>query len=223
MKFAIYLITTVLLFASSISFGQTNIKAQDSVVCMYNNDISTLGMGLVLAPDSFEVYNDSLLLNPYQRLIMHYNGNKAKFCPKFYKPDYGIMHFVCIGITNKAYKIIVNYSNVKYLPRKKQYEFRTWRDYIMNSNGIDKITDNASDADYSILYKGSSENSDTIKVPHQASCCPVEMKGDWVKVVYNCFIDGPCDKYLGKCQNPLTGWIQWRKGNKLLINIFLME
>jgi hypothetical protein len=58
----------------------------------------------------------------------------------------------------------------------------------------------------------------------------MEMRGDWVKVKYDCFYNDennkyegqPCQNFVNQCQNPLIGWIRWKQGNKLLIEIFLM-
>jgi hypothetical protein len=59
---------------------------------------------------------------------------------------------------------------------------------------------------------------------------PLEVKGEWVKVTYDCFYNDennafegePCHTYIDKCQNPVVGWLKWKQDNKILIDIFLM-
>jgi hypothetical protein len=200
--------------------------------CSYDNEVSTLGLGLVIVPSSFEIYNDSTLSNRYSNWDMYEDVDNLNVCPKFSKPDYGIMHFVCIGVTSKAYKVLINYSDVKYLPKTKKYEFKTWEQYILQSFGIRRLLSNREDnLEITSLRKEPSINSDTIEIPKKHEMfCPLEVKGDWLKVTYDCFYNDeinqyegePCQNYILKCEKPLIGWIRWKDKNNLKIEIFLM-
>jgi hypothetical protein len=200
--------------------------------CSYDNQVSTLGMGLVIVPSNFEIYNDSALSNRYSNWDMYEDEANINVCSKFFKPDYRIMHFVCIGITSKAYKVLINYSDVKYLPKAKNYEFKTWEQYILQSFGLRRLNSNNDDNLESASFrKDPSLNSDTLEIPKGFEMfCPLEIKGDWLKVTYDCFYNNennkyegePCQNYILKCEKPLTGWIKWKEKNNLKIEIFLM-
>lgn len=201
----------------------------------YDNDVSTLGIGLVIVPDTFKVYDDSLLITKPKSYDMYHDDEKTiDICPKFFKPDYGIMHFVCISSTQKAYKVLVNYNESKYLPKTKAYVFKSWNEYIMSSFGIRRSI--SPERNYTVshqpLRKQFSEKSDTLSIPSGYEMfCPVEIKGDWLRVKFDCFYNDennkhegePCYNYIDKCKNPVSGWFKWRDGNKLLIDIFLEE
>src|SRR5687768_15406610 len=62
--------------------------------CSYENGVSDLGVGVIIAPSIFEIFNDSLLTEKLSEINMYEDAGKISFCSMFYKPDYGIMHFV---------------------------------------------------------------------------------------------------------------------------------
>jgi len=200
--------------------------------CSYDNQVSSLGIGLIIAPSKLEIFNDSLLNHKIANWDMYEDESKINLCSKFFQPDYGIMHFVCIAKSEKAYKVLVNFSEIKYLPKTKNYEFETWDEYISQSFGIRRLTNDNGDISekYALRIKPE-DNSDKLIIPkgHELFC-PMEIKGDWIKVRYDCFYNDennshegePCYSYIDKCKNPLTGWLRWRQENQLLIDIFSM-
>lgn len=201
--------------------------------CQYENEVSTLGIGVIIAPTQFDIFNDSILTNKFASRDMYSeDGNKTGICSKFFKPDYGIMHFVCVGKTDNAYKVLINYSEIKYFPKIKKYEFMTWDKYILQSFGIRRLTAETGDISQKLpLRHEPNDNATILTIPKgQEMFCPMEIKGDWVKVKYDCFYNDdnnpnegePCHNFIDKCKNPLTGWLRWRQENKLLIDIFLM-
>lgn len=192
---------------------------------VYDNPVKTLGIGLIKAPDKFDIYDDSLLAKKYQSVSM--GDAKFNITPKYFKPETGIMHFVCISESSKAYKVLVNRDTEKYLPKAKGYAFVSWESYITQSYGIKP------------LYEGSK----TIQLQTEPGVngkpmpgtekyemfCPMQVKGEWVQVQVDCFYNTdsnkhegePCHKYIGECKLPVTGWLRWRKDEKVLIDIFL--
>lgn len=200
----------------------------------YDNDVSNLGIGIVIAPEFVEIYSDSLLKNKMVAFNMYSDNteNSQNIYSKFYKPDYGIMHFVCLDETKIAYKVLVNYSTVKFLPKTAKYEFLVWNEYILQSYGINRLKKGIDNVLENMpLRKAPDNQSDTIPLPVGLEMfCPIELKGDWVKVKYDCFYNNedsdnigiPCHEYIDKCKEPLIGWLRWRKENKLCIGIFLM-
>ena len=199
--------------------------------CQYDNASSVLGIGLVLAPAEFVIYDDASLKDVFTTVDLYADDEGHRgICPRFYGPEYGIMQFVCVDSTADAYKILTDYSTAKYVTKKSGVEFKTWTKYIMDSFGIRR--ERGADADVPPPIKREpSEASASITIPvgHEMFC-PIEVRGDWVKVKYDCFYNleqnlhegEPCHNFIGECDVPLTGWVRWRKGNKLLIEIFLM-
>jgi len=157
--------------------------------CSYDNQVASLGFGLIIAPQKFEVYNDSLLSDKTASWDMYKDESNITICSKFYKPDYGIMHFVCLAKGEKAYKVLVNYSDIKYLPKTNNYVFENWEEYIVQSYGIRRITKDNGDIPINNPLRMKPENdADTLVIPKgQELFCPMEIKGDWVKVRYDCF------------------------------------
>ena len=196
-------------------------------LCEYDNQVSSLGIGLVIAPSTFDIYKDSLLSSKIKHINMYNNDNEINFCSKFFKPDYGIMHFICISRNSISYKILVNFSDILYLPVKKGYKFKSWDNYIYQSFGIRRKINKGTT---NLLRSNPSDNSIALDIPKGLECfCPMKINGNWVQVKYDCFYNKednpyeglPCYQYIMKCKKPLTGWLKWRDKNKLLIDIFL--
>lgn len=215
----------------------TSITSIDTVsraaVCGYDNQVSSLGIGLVIAPDIFTLFNDSLLTDQFARQEIYTESeSNPSICSKFWLPEYGIMHFVCVGMTDKAFRVLVDYSNTKYFPKEKGYVFKTWDEYIMQSMGVRRVTDQLGTSPASLPLRTEPSDSASILTipPGLEMFCQMETRGDWVRVTYDCFYNDPddpyegepCFNYIDKCTDPLIGWLRWRKENQLLIDIFLL-
>ena len=222
-----FILIAIFIYTIQFSFAQQKMDT-GFIGCMYDNPVSTLGIGLIIAPDTmpFEIYNDSLLAQKFATLNMDADDfNNMSLCSKFFKPDYGIMHFICLSNSQKAYKVLVNYSDVKYMPNT--YEFKTWEDYILQSDGV-----GLQEGYYQPLRKEPNSTGDTIELTpsEREVMCPQEIKGDLLKVQYDCnphqgadSLEAGCHMYIEQCKNPLTGWLKWKQENKLLIGIFRIE
>ena len=196
----------------------------------YENYSKTLGIGLIIVPEEFELFNDSLLTYRYMKWNMYSSENSPKpIFPKYYKPDYGILHFICLESTSKYHKILINESKIKYSPTTNLYQFITWDKYILQSFGIRR--NNQGNHEKEPLRNSSYAKSEIVLIPEGYEMfCPIEVKGDWVKVKYDCFYNEesnlhegePCSSFIEKCKNPVTGWLKWRENNMVLIDIFLM-
>lgn len=202
--------------------------------CDIENAVSSLGIGVVIAPEKLAIYDDSSLTGKPVLISMYEQYDSlTDFCTFTFNPEYGLMHFACIGKTAKAFQVLINYSQVKYLPKEKGYEFQTWEQYIVSSFGVTRKTIERGEASIPIgaLRKEPGDNADTVAIPVGLEMfCAIKVEGDWVKVQYDCFYNKennlyegqPCHNYINKCKDPLTGWLRWRKGNKILIDIYLM-
>jgi hypothetical protein len=192
----------------------------------FENPSNTLGIGLIIVPEEFELFDDSLLTHRYMKWNMYSSEKPPKpITPKYYKPDYGILHFICIESTSLYHKILINESEIKYCPTTNLYQYVSWDKYILESFGIRRDNEKVP------LRLSPNEKSETILVPKDYEMfCPIEIKGNWVKVKYDCFYNEDnnphegelCKNYIEKCKNPVTGWLKWRENNTVLIDIFLM-
>ena len=240
----IYLLLCIIILHISVACKKGKKTGDNTVIaiemmdssypCLYDNLTSSLGIGLIIPPTKFEIFRDSLIQNKLISCNMDsvVYLSKINICSKYYKPDYGIMHFVCLKENKVSYEILVNHSTIRYLPKSKQYTFLTWNDYILQSYGIRRLTDENGDISAELpLRKQPNNNSDTISIPKGLEMfCPLEIRGDWVKVQYDCFYNNennpyegePCHNFINKCKAPLTGWLKWRNNNHVLIDIFLM-
>ena len=181
---------------------------------------------------TIEIYNDSLLQDKYLSWNYYEEKPAKPVCSKYFKPDYGILHFVYIKETAKAYQILNCFDEMKYLPKEKGNVAISWQDYILNSYGVRRLTTELNkDITYQAIKKSPSDKGETISFPKGLEMlCPIEIKGDWVKVQYDCFYNQeqnkyegePCHSFINKCKPAQYGWIKWRERNHILIDIFLM-
>jgi hypothetical protein len=240
--------TATILFISLILFGCTsnqepksdsfNVNAEKRVtpLCGEENDAPTLGIGLVSASTVIELFHDSLLTKRYVRWENDSSETSPMIvCPKYYFPDYSIFHFICLEQTSTYYKVLVNFNQVKYFPKGKEYVFKSWQEYLTNTYRIRRIISPKSLNTYNQhLVTTPSADGFMIKTPDgPESFCVLEVDGDWIKVTYDCSyflktLEGkqlkgqPCRAYIKQCTNPTTGWLKWRNGNKMLIDLALM-
>ncbi|HSY61694.1 MAG TPA: hypothetical protein VK796_07445, partial [Cytophaga sp.] len=157
----------------------------------YDNDVRSLGLGLILTPEIIEIFDDSLLKEKFIMIDQLHakKDREVSVYSKFYMPEYTIMHFVCLHETLTSYEVLVNYSDIKYLPKTKGYIFKTWRDYILNSYGVRRKTKKGDElAENFSLLKQANDHADTLAIPKGLEMfCPMDMKDDWIKVTYDCF------------------------------------
>lgn len=196
--------------------------------CSYYNTTNSLGIGLIKAPAIFELFNDSLLKDRMLKVNVYEDEDQINFCSVFHKPDYGIMHFVCIEKSENFYRVLTGFSDQKFLPNREDYEFKSWEDYILDSYGIRRAL---KFKETNFLKMEPLDNSQNITIPdgHELFC-PIEVKGDWVKVKYDCFYnttDNPyegqlCHDYIDTCDKETIGWLKWRNKNEITIDIFLL-
>lgn len=174
----------------------------NNIILEYQNDklLNNLGIGLVQQINTekqIELYKDDELLTKL-------SYDTVNTVPIFYKPDYGILYFVCLENKNNYYKILLNNSNTAFIKKTPEYSFSNWNDFIKKSTRIESknpkkypIRDNINGKE--INFKNLNDDSD-IEV--------VEVVGDWVKI-----------KNITK---NVVYWLQWRDRNKLLVDINLL-
>jgi hypothetical protein len=210
--------------------------------CAYNNLTATLGKGLVMvnsesgnSSSAIELFNDSLLQDKYVSWN-YYEQEKPEnpVCPKYFNLEPDVLHFIFLKETAKSYQILNGFNEIKYLSKIKANLTTSWEDYILNSFAVGKLSDEHGKTAFEQPFRKSpSEKAALVKFPADAEMlCPLEIKGDWVKVRYDCFTNGnresnkyegqPCHTYIEKCKPAQTAWIKWRERNTILIDILLM-
>jgi hypothetical protein len=207
--------------------SNTSAQVTQSLNCTYDNPVASLGIGLVIVPEKFTLFSDSLLNDQFVSVNMMEEGD-PKVCSKFYSPEYEIMHFVCLDSTGTSYKVHTTNSTVKFLPKTPGYSFKTWTSYLLQSYGVKLLFAGEQNRK---LQQEPNFTSGSIPVPadHEMFCA-VAIEGDWIKVTYDCFYSleenehagKPCSAYIDACKNSMTGWTKWKQGNQLLIEIFLI-
>jgi hypothetical protein len=200
--------------------------------CTIDNEVASLGIGLVIAPKSFTLYDDSSLAGKPLSVDMNEQADSlANICSMVFDPEYGLMHFACIGQTENAYQVLINRSETRYIP-KRQNQFQTWEQYLLHSFGVRRKTGATDDNEKPLtnVRKAPSDTAAIVPLPtgHEMFCA-MQVQGDWLQVKYDCFYNDedskyegqPCHDFIGKCADSQTGWLRWRQDNKLLIDIYL--
>ena len=199
----------------------------ETTPCYYENETSSLGIGLVISIDDskpLEIYDDVNLIRLFTKFDI-YSGKPLEICAKYNKPDYGILHFVCLDSSDNYYKILVNHSDVKYISRSESgYNFISWTEYITTAFSARMKRENRTN----YIIEIPNDSSDIIEIPNDRfqSFCVVDVLKDWLEVKYNCFYGKPdnpyeltpCEEFIDECELP-SGWIRWRRDNKVLVEL----
>ena len=225
MRTSIIVIIGILM--SNVSFGQ----------CQYENPTSELGIGLVeynshnRRTPVFDVFNDPKLTDKFCSWNIYDESKPPPFCAKYHKPDYGIAQVVVLDSLDQAYKVLVNKQDVKYVPNNVNYVFWSWENYLTGSYGIRRRIE-IERFKKQPLRQQPNNSAEVVILPNERFelFCVMEVRGDWVKVKYDCFYNAlqnphegmPCSTYIDECTNPVTGWLKWRIDNEITVDIFLM-
>lgn len=141
--------------------------------------------------------------------IKNLDKEKTWLKPEVLWLDYSQFNFRCKTHANGWLEVIVNNETGKtlWIKETKKTKFLTWENYLKDMFGVSrlenekqKIRNSPSDNEQEIKYQG-------------ADCFQVKtLKGDWIEI----FTGDHCDEYGSKTQIK-SGWIKWRRGDKMLI------
>jgi len=140
-----------------------------------------------------------------------------KIAPFFHKPDYGLYHFICLEKTVEYYKILINKTEIGFIPNDSNYYFKTWDGLLLNSTVVRNNRNNQIKLEWTensqtILNECSSERLDVRDV--------IEKNGEyWISISFS----PTCEVYLTENTEMKNGWIKWRTNEKLLIEILLLN
>lgn len=192
--------------------------------CGFENEVNNLGIGIVECPETFIVYKDSMFQDTITAINLNETDlNKYNICGKFSKPDYGILHFVCLNQDSNFYRVMINSKDFAFIQKTNKMIFKTWTEYLMSVYGLGRSHTAIGDFKNQSVLKDISNPVDTLTIPNGIELfCPIEIKGDWIKIQYDCDNTESiaCAEKRLNCDYPLIGWIRWRDENKFLIDIY---
>lgn len=212
MKHIIYIIALML---SIKAFGQDNITI--------GNELGVLEANIETYKEAIVIYNKDgsewmkFDFNYEERMTDKHNYKEGdikklfhwnnEFDPYTFSFDYALAMFICIGIEGDRYKVIVNKKTglEKYIKKDHFWILRNWQNHILKS-----VCSIDFDSKTNPLKNALKENSQSIpiKANIDPAISPLMIKGDWLKIKYT---ENDIDK---------TGWIKWRKGNKIIISLY---
>ena len=184
------------------------------------NPIS-LGLGIVALQDT---YNESKVVTIYKD--KNFSGKIEDFRlyaqlkrirPFAWKPDYGLCYFVCLEKTKDYYRILINNQEEGFLKNDSDTRFKTWESLLINTT-VERL-----DAKTNPLKvePGDDQRSIDVKYDVKANRLEVldvvEVNGQhWIHVRFSKTGVMPCTP---DCD---MGWVKWRAGDKLLVNLLFL-
>ena len=199
------ILTTLLLFFTAFTaWGQESVTLE-------------FGIGFAVATNSYQFEDGSHYKNIYSDKGLK---NKIKktlaIGPYFYKPDYGLYHFICTEKTNFYYKILINDTTLAYIPNDSSFYFMSWETILFKGTLERFSKDNPireePENDSPVIQNNC--KADRLKVAEL-----IEKENEyWAYVSFDTLCnDYPSDKPILK-----YGRIKWRTKNKLLVSILLL-
>ena len=137
--------------------------------------------------------------------------------PFFHKADYGLYHFICLEKSDAYYKVLINDTDIGYLPNDKNFYFMTW-DKVMIGYPVERHSTR------NPIYVCPTETSKRIhnhcELDRLYVKCLVERNGEyWAYVAIPQDCEGHSDIRVKRCK---LGWVKWRTQTELLVSILLL-
>lgn len=204
-------LTTILILATLSSYGQEK------------NPIK-LGLGIVAINDTYDeskivtIYKDKDLKTKIEDFRLY--GQLKSIWPHYFKPDYGLCYFICLEKNKDYFKILINDKEVGFLKNDKDKYFKTWESLLINAI-VERL-----DIKANPLKSKPSDNAETITLQNQITVDRlqvvdvIEINGEhWINVRYSKSGQGLIEK---TTTDSGEGWVKWKAGDKLLVNILLL-
>jgi hypothetical protein len=144
--------------------------------------------------------------------VMQLKNKKKDIKIRAYYPDFYIIHFDCNGIITGKYEILVN-GNLKYItPQEGVTLYYDWDEYLptclIQTNEHNPMRSKPSPTSEKIIVDDYTLTGFEI----------LEVNHEWIKVICGdgcapCLIDN-------ENRDDIIGWIRWRNGNTLLLELF---
>lgn len=189
------------------------------------NPIGVIGNGVVMVEpyiqpsetevihfEKLSIYNDSACRELYSRYnFFHYDSlPKGKnIVPLYNNAEYGFYAFVLIDENTDSYQIAINKEGRKYVKKEQNIKAYNWKEFFERVFFIGTSDKNplrsAPDDKSPVLNPDKYNNEDNIDIYSERE---VEVHGEWLKMTY-----------------PLADneeyWIRWRRGNDIIIEIYI--
>lgn len=204
-------LTALLILVTLTSYGQDR------------NPIE-LGLGIVAIEDTYDeskivtVYSDKDLKTKIEDFKLY--GQLKKVWPFYFKPDYGLCYFICLEKNKDYFKILINDKDEGFLKNDKGKYFKTWESLLINVI-VERL-----DIKANPLKSKPSDNAVTITSQNEITVDRlevievIEVNGEhWINVSFSKSGKVRCEKGVPDCGE---GWIKWKRGDKLLVNILLL-
>ena len=182
-----------------------------------NSILKELGVGFVIPINPYEFEDLSTPVNLFKDKALTEKRDSNNVFPFFFKPDYGLYHFICLDKGKDYFKILANDTEVAYVPNDGTYFFKTWKAILLEST-VERVTDDnpileeIGDQDKTIDNSCEFDRL-TVKDVHQKD-------GQyWLQIYFSSNCEGYPDE---SGPNIKHGWIKWRVKNNLLVNILLL-
>lgn len=203
-------LTTILILVTFVSYGQDGVPTK-------------LGLGIVAINDTYDeskvvtVYKDRDLKTKTEDFKLY--GQLKSVWPYYFKPDYGLCYFVCLEKTKDYFRILINDKDEGFLKNDNDKFFKTWESLLVNST-VERL-----DIKTNPIKTKPADSNPTIKLDYEVKndrlqvIDVIEINGEhWINVKFSKTGDYPFDK-----QSDIgTGWVKWKSGEKLLVNILLL-
>ena len=175
-------------------------NAQKSLSYEFYNEMESLRIGLVKAESDIITIKSQNL----NKSLNEYTYTPKYIVPVFFKPDYNIFYIVCLDNQKEYYKVL-SANGEEYLVSKAQTKFISWEEFLKSTTGISNL-----DWSENPLRKEPFEKSKIITLKDtDATFNVIRVKKDWIEI--------QSDNNTNQ-----KGWIQWKKENRLLIEIYLL-
>ena len=175
-------------------------NAQKSLSYEFYNKTESLGIGLVKAESDIITIKSQNL----NKSLNEYTYTPKYIVPVFFKPDYNIFYIVCLDNQKEYYKVL-SANGEEYLVSKARIKFISWEEFLKSTTGISNL-----DWSENPLRKEPFEKSKIITLKDtNATFNVIRVKKDWIEI--------QSDNNTNQ-----KGWIQWKKENRLLIEIYLL-
>ena len=192
--------TELTIFLLCVLFFFYKGSAQECLSYEFYNKTERLGIGLVKIEKQLIIVKNQGLSEHIEEDIY----SPKHMVPLFFKPDYNIFYMVCLERQKAYYKVLSATGDIYFVP-KAEAKFVSWAKFLRNTTGVTNLN-----WEQNPLQETPSEKSKMIRIKdRKATYQVISVKGDWVE------IQNEQDAHE-------KGWIQWRKADNLLIEIYLL-
>ncbi len=180
------------------------------------NQTTGLGIGFLIPENPYKFDDNNPPQNIFSDKACSIKSDSKNIFPFFRKPDYGLYHFICLEKTERYYKVLINDSEIGFIPNNTDFYFKTWSTLLMKSS-VQRISKEIP------IRSNYTAQGKTFDYPCQRDLFTVEdiieVNGEyWMYVSYA----ENCVAYPDQVTKLNYGWLKWRDQKKLFVTILLL-